>query len=127
MRAAISEEIMAAFKQNKTDAKKKKFKGKCGFCDIIGHKEANCCKKKAQEVGKLERCRAGGLPPDASGLHKAGTVINSIRMQKYNISANNQQLNLTTKSKSHIFLAMLFIDVLARAMYDTGTGASVVH
>jgi hypothetical protein len=48
MKTALSEEIVAALKQNKTDVKKKKFKGKCGFCDIIGHKEAECRKKKAQ-------------------------------------------------------------------------------
>ncbi len=84
--------------------------------------------RRDQEVRKLELRWAGGPPPNASGLHEAGTVINSIKIQKYNISANNQQLNLPTNSRSaYIFLPMLFKDVTAKAMYDTGAGASVVR
>jgi len=46
----------------------KKFKGNCSYCSIQGHKQADCCKKKAvekssEEVPKTEKSGEETLKP----------------------------------------------------------------
>jgi hypothetical protein len=67
----------------KDDPKKFKFKGKCRYCDITGHKEVECRKKKRDESQK--KAETPKKEEDAKGGFTAADMASKIAMAAVSI------------------------------------------